>query len=341
MTNESYNYDALFNPEVETGTPQQSTTANEYKPSAAKGKNKIYQSLIRFIPFWEDPRNKSMMIKWSCWLEDPISKKGKPIDCPSSVGKSSILQDMYRKYKYSDSVMEQKKAEIFSRKQEFYSLVQIIKDENAPELEGKILVYKYGKKIWEKINAEKKPIVGTAHDPFELLTGKIFALIITEQVFEKNGKKINSNNYDQSKFLDKSVALCIPNEQGKLIPINDKTNKSVVLNFLKENSPNLNEYGFNDWDQETQEYVNNVVAAVTGQPVTSTSIASIQQSVQNQTPTSRPNVQTQSPHQSNSGITTSDISLDDINNIPDISSELPDIDVTGLGGDLQDALSGL
>jgi hypothetical protein len=319
------NFDELFNPSVDMGAAAKSNLV-DYTPSAAKGKNKVYQSLVRLIPWHEDPK-KSIMEKWTCWLVDPISQKGKFVDCPSSIGKPSLLQDMYWKLKKSDSVQQQKAAEIFSRRHAFSSLVQIIKDDNQPELEGKILVWKYGKKVWDKINGELKPLIGDPHNPFDLLKGKIFALVITEVS--------GFNNYDQSKFVDKSIGLCIPNEQGKLIPINEKTDKASVLEFLKENSPELSKFGFKEWDADTHDYVNAVITQVTGKASESSNYASLQ-STTNETKTSKPAAQ----KAKTSGITSSDISLEEIDGLGDIGSvDMPELG--GIGGDLDEALSGL
>ena len=155
---ENYDLNSLFHPQVEMGDTTSKSTV-EYNPSADKGQNGIYKSVIRFIPWWQNPNN-SISEKWVCWLVDPITDKGRYIDCPSSVGKPSILQDMFFKLRKSESVQEQKKAEIFSRRHNFAALIQVIKDEQNKDLEGKIMVWKFGKKVWDKINAEKKPVIG-------------------------------------------------------------------------------------------------------------------------------------------------------------------------------------
>lgn len=313
------NYDALFNPNVET-KEQTSRNADEYSASADKGQGGVYKAIIRFIPWWQDPKHGSIQEKWVCWLEDPISQKGKAIDCPSSIGKSSILQDMYWKLKKSDNIAMQKKADIFSRRHTFASLIQIIKDQQQPELEGKILVWRYGVKVWEKINAELKPLIGEKHDPFDIINGKMFALVIT--------KVSGFNNYDQSKFLSEKVPLCIPDDNGKLTPIKPTSNKQEVFNWVKTNSPDLTKYSFKEWDKETEEYVNHIIKSVTGQSNVSQNYASIKNK------DSKP---------SGSGITSTELNLDDL------STDLPDLDIpdisnpseNGISGNLDDLLKSL
>jgi len=315
------NYDALFNPNVEIKEPI-SKNADEYSPSADKGQGGVYKAIIKFVPWWKNPTHGSIQEKWVAWIEDPITQKGRAVDCPSSIGKASILQDMYWKLKKSDNIAMQKKAEIFSRRHTFASLIQVIKDQQQPELEGKILVYRYGIKIWDKINAELKPLIGQKHDPFDILNGKIFGLVIT--------KVSGYNNYDQSKFLNDKLPLCIPNKDGKLTPISDQSNKSEVFNWVKENSPDLEKYGFKEWDQETHDYVNHIITAVTGQASVPQNYASIKNK--------------DDKSSKNSGITSQNINIEDIGNSEFPELNLPELDSVpdhGIQGNLDDILGSL
>lgn len=332
MSNLNYDLDSLFHPNVEMGSQSQ-TNPLEYGPSADKGSGGIYRSLIRFVAWWQSPEH-SIIEKWVCWLVDPLSTRGRYVDCPSSVGKPSILQDMFFKLRKSESVQEQEKSKIFSRRHSFTAIIQVVKDDQNKDAEGKLMIWKFGKKIWDKIEAEKKPIVGDPHEPFDLLDGKLFALIVT--------KVGGFNNYDQSRFLDKKVPLMIPDEKtGKLQLINDKTPREKVFNFLKENSPDLSKYGFKEWDQETHDYVNQVIVAVTGQ-VPSTAYADVRNAKGSSgTPGKVPAAPTAT------GITASDLTLDDLNLDSNIGS-LPDLDIPdmgssdfGIGGDLEDALNNI
>jgi len=328
--NEQDNYDELFSPQVDMGETTKGNT-EDYQVGADKGKGGVYQSIIKFVPWHQNPKN-SIQEKWVSWLVDPVTQKGRFVDCPSSIGKQSLLQDMYWKLKKSESIQEQKKADVFSRRHNFSALIQVIKDENQPDLEGKIMVYRFGKKLWEKINSEMKPILGDPHNPFDLLNGKAFHLVIT--------KVQNFNNYDQSKFLDKVIPLCIPDENGKLQTIKPDTDKTLVFNFLKENSPDLTKYGFKEWDTDTYDYVNGVITAVTGFAPAPNNMASVNAAVQQSNPT-----QVSAPAETSPGITSEDINIEDLNvgtsdGMPSI--DLPDLpEIGGIAGDLDDVLSTL
>ena len=326
---ENYDLNSLFHPNVEIGD-QTLKNVGEYAPTADKGQSGVYKSIIRFVAWWQDPEH-SMLEKWVCWLVDPVTNRGRFVDCPSSVGKPSILQDMFFKLRKSESIQEQKKSMIFSRRHMFTTLIQVIKDDQNKEAEGKVLIWRFGKKIYDKIQAEKKPLIGEPHEPFDLIDGKAFALIIT--------KVADFNNYDQSRFLDKKIPLLLPTKEGKLQQINEKTLKETVFNFLKENSPDLKKYEYKEWDQETHDYVNQVIVAVTG-VVPSTAYADVRNAPQKSTESKSDSVKT--------GITSTDLSLDDfdinsgLGTLPNL--ELPDLDTpndTGIAGDLDEVFKGL
>ena len=329
----NYDLNSLFHPKVEMGGQTQTNT-NEYNPTADHGQNGVYKSVVRFVTWWQDPQH-SMLEKWVCWLVDPVTNRGRYVDCPSTVGKPSLLQDMFFKLRKSESIQEQKKSEIFSRRHSFTAIVQIVKDAQNKELEGKLMIWKFGKKIWEKIDAEKKPVIGEPHEPFDLLDGKAFAVVVT--------KVSGFNNYDQSKFLDTKVPLLLPDATGKkLLPINEKTPRETVFNFLKETSPDLTKYAFKEWDQETYDYVNQVIVAVTGQ-TPSSAYADVRNSNQ---PLAQPQ-KGSLKSSSKSGITSSDINLEDLNvgGLGSISElELPELDTNnnfGISGNLEDALDNI
>ena len=69
---------------------------NLYKPSPENGRNGTYNAIIRFVPFWKEPK-KSLINKWTYFLEDPVSGKKRTVDCPSTENEKSVLRDMFLK----------------------------------------------------------------------------------------------------------------------------------------------------------------------------------------------------------------------------------------------------
>jgi len=80
------------------------------------------------------------------------------------------------------------------RKQQYISNIYVISDPKNPQNEGKVMLFKYGKKIFEKIQESMKPVFegDTAIDPFDFWQGANFRLKI---------KKVEGYpNYDNSSF---------------------------------------------------------------------------------------------------------------------------------------------
>ena len=219
-----------------------------YKVSPKGGKNGVYSSLIRFIPWHKDPKN-SIVEKWEAWLENPLTKKGMLLDCPSSVGKQSDLMDTYWKLKNSSSPQIQDKAKHFSRKRKFWTIVQILKDDNRPELEGKLMIFKFGPKIYDKIQAELKPEYGQPHVPFSPFDGKPFHI----KCKEVGGYP----NYDESKFLNDPAPIML---DGQLAQKGQDEQK--LMEFLKESSPDLESFGFKSWSDEQRKHFDEMVQVI-------------------------------------------------------------------------------
>jgi gp32 DNA binding protein like len=80
------------------------------------------------------------------------------------------------------------------RKLSYYSNIYVVQDKAHPENEGKVFLYKFGKKIFDKITAAMQPEFDdeTPIDPFDFWKGANFKLKIT--------KKDGYWNYDKSEF---------------------------------------------------------------------------------------------------------------------------------------------
>ena len=108
------------------------------------------------------------------------------------------------------------------------------------------MIYKFGYKIKEKIDAELKPDFGEPTQVFDLFEGKNFELIITRQG--------DYNNYDKSKFSASRSAIAIDGE-----PV-ERTKES--MSQIKEEldcAPSLSVYEYRAWDGETRDFVNSVL----------------------------------------------------------------------------------
>jgi hypothetical protein len=217
-----------------------------YKPYPENGKDGVYKSLVRFLPNHADPA-KSKIHKYYVYLNDPTTGEGFPVDCPSTVGKKSILKDMFWKLKNSHSAADQELSKGFSRKEDYYSLIQIVQDKHNPELEGKIMIFKFGKKLNDMLEAQLKPEYGDSCNPYDLFEGKLFSV---------HTRKVGDwNNYDLCSFVGDRTPIEI---NGKKMEKN-QDDMNTILEYLKTGPDNLVQFDYRDWDDNTTERVMSVI----------------------------------------------------------------------------------
>lgn len=258
--------DELFNAAPTIQVEQQQIT--EWKPAAKKGQGQVYDAVIRFIPNPEDPSNKSIVSKNTVFLKNPLTNAQMEVDCPSTVGQPDILQDTFFALRNSDNPVLKENSKHFSRRQRYASLIQILSCKAEPQLVGKILVWRYGIKIHEKIYNEMNPPMGTPRNPFNMFVGRPF--------YVKCKLVSNFNNFDDSQFIelqpqDGALRIQVKNAQGQenwqvitqdVIAQNPDV-KPLVLNYLKENCPSLAPYEYHAWTSETTNFVNSCIKIYT------------------------------------------------------------------------------
>lgn len=262
----STNLQDLFNPGgFSLPSAQVPHNADEYKVSFKEGKGGVYTSVIRFIPYAANP-SKSLISKQLSYVKNPITNQAVYVDDPRSIGQKSPIVDMF--FACWNSGSEQFKAfakEHISTKQQYVSLVQIIQDEQHPELVGKIKVFKFGKKIYDKLEAEMQGIMGNGMNPFHPITGRYFMIkCISQSGF---------NNFDQSTFFDYKRAdgtpapsgfyyAPDPNNPAALTPVTAESDQQVVADYLMANSPDLSKYDYTPWSAQDDKFINDTLAII-------------------------------------------------------------------------------
>lgn len=249
----------LFNPQVKAETEQSNVT--EFKPSAKKGKGGVYTAIIRFIPNPKDPNGKSIIQKYTTTILNPLTNAWRTIDNPSSVGQPDPLVDTFFKLRNSQNAQQKESSKQFSRRKSYASLVQVIKCDCEEGLDNKILVWRYGQKVHDKIVAEMNPPLGQPVNPFDPIHGRLFQV----KVVEVSG----FNNYDQSMFFDapqQNGMRVIHN--GAPIIVDEKfasteQGRSFVLNYLNENCPDMEVYEYHPWDEQTTKFVDDMIQLYT------------------------------------------------------------------------------
>jgi hypothetical protein len=230
--------------DVDTHETQASSGSDLYKPTADDGKDGTYKAIIRFVPNPSNPRN-SLVKKYVHWLTN-AGGDGKMVDSPSTVGEKCPIADVFFKLRKSDSAVDRKMSDKLKRREQYFALVKVIKDPQNPDLEGQYKIFKFGYKIKEKIDEELKPAFGEPTQVFDLFAGKNFELIISRQG--------DFNNYDKSKFSSSTSAIDMagsPAERTKEVMTTIKTELDAA--------PSLEPYEYKTWDEETRDFVNNIL----------------------------------------------------------------------------------
>ena len=118
----------------------------------------------------------------------------------TTVSKKDPVGEINRKLWNSGIDSDKDIARKQKRKLSYYTNIQVVRDPAHPENEGKVFLYKFGKKIYDKITAAMQPEFEdeTPINPFDLWEGANFKLKIC--------KVAGFWNYDKSEF-DSTSAL--------------------------------------------------------------------------------------------------------------------------------------
>jgi len=225
-----------------------------YSPKYADGKDNIYKAIVRFIPNPTDPKNKSMLHKYVYWLnEQSVNVRGY-FDSPQTIGEKCPLASTYWKLAKSESAVDQQNAKKLNRKEQFHSLVHIIKDPNNPDLEGQTLIFRYNKTIKALIDEQAKPDEMTDEDPinvFDLFKGKDFYIQIS--------KKGEFPDYSGCKFSPKVSAITVDGEQVE----RTKEGMELIKQKVLSAAPDLAEYDYKPLTQEQESQVFTFISSIT------------------------------------------------------------------------------
>jgi len=115
-------------------------------------------------------------------------------NCPTTVGHKCPVCEQNTELWNSGLESDKNIARDRKRKLTFMSNVYVITDQQNPENEGKVFLFKYGKKLFDKLNEAMNPQFADedAMNPFDLWSGANFKLKI---------RNVESyRNYDKSEF---------------------------------------------------------------------------------------------------------------------------------------------
>jgi len=197
-----------------------------WKPAVDKAGNG--SAIIRFLPAPDSD------IPWNKYYSHGFKgDSGRWLieNCLTSIKKPCPICEENSKYWSTGLDSDKDIARSRKRRLHYVTNVLIIKDPENPENNGKVFLYKFGPKIFEKILEKLQPTFEDEKpvDPFNLLKGVNFALKI---------KQIGGYwNYDSSRFGDEVTALYNGDKEKlkqlfeSLYPIMEFTDPSNYLSY--------------------------------------------------------------------------------------------------------------
>ncbi len=183
---------------LNSGSGNEKDDERFWKPTLNK-KTETGYAVIRFLPAgagWED----EYVQAFSHAFQGPGGQwyiEG----CPTTIGRKCPCCENNSKDWATGDKQKQNIVRDRKRKLSYYANVYVIKDPDCPENDGTVRIFKFGKKIFEKIDAALRPKFqdDTPINPFDFWTGADFKL----KVLKKDGYW----NYDSSEFSSPSSLL--------------------------------------------------------------------------------------------------------------------------------------
>ena len=172
--------------------PQASSGPDErlWKPELDKSGNGY--AVVRFLPA-PDGEDMPWAKVWSHAFKGP-GGQWYIENSLTTLGKEDPVSDLNRGLWNSGREQDKATARAQKRKLSYYSNIYVVSDPAHPENEGKVFLYKFGKKIFDKLIEAMQPAFAdeTPLDPFNFWTGANFKLKI---------RKVDGYwNYDKSEF---------------------------------------------------------------------------------------------------------------------------------------------
>ena len=161
-------------------------------------KSGVGSAVIRFLPAPEGSELPWVQV-WSHAFQGP---GGWLIDnCLTTIGGTCPVCEKNRVLWNSGSDADKEEARKQKRKLSYYANIYVVKDPANPQNEGKVFLYKFGKKIFDKIMGAMQPEFDDDEpiNPFDFWEGANFKL--------KLKKVAGYWNYDSSEFARPSALL--------------------------------------------------------------------------------------------------------------------------------------
>ena len=205
------NFDTLLNQveKMSTTTTESNDDGREWKPTVDQAGNGY--AVIRFLPPAKG-EDQNWARLWTHGFQGPTGKWYIE-NSLTTLGKQDPVSELNSELWNSGVESNKDIARKQKRRQSFYSNILVVKDPSNPESEGNVYLYRYGKKIFDKIQDLLKPEFEdeTPVNPFDFWEGRNFKLKIRQVE--------GFRNYDKSEFESAPTPIGADEEILSLIHI--------------------------------------------------------------------------------------------------------------------------
>lgn len=221
-----------------------------------KAQGGTYSARLRFVPNVND-KTMSKYMKYMYFLTDPEGNKFY-VDCTSNWGqKNNIITAAFFFLKDSEDVLLKGMSRQFSRKQYWFSLVQIMKDIQEEELQGTVKIFRFAQQINKVIENLDKGDPSTGQLPvkvFDITKGRDYFLKVNEKQYDDKGTQRKMTSYEDGSFDGMSTAISLDGGNTRMTftgnPETDRASMQTIFNYLKEKSPSLDKVKAKQWDDD-------------------------------------------------------------------------------------------
>ena len=229
-------------------------------PNSYNGK---YTAVGRYVPYMRD-KAKSKYTKYSAKFWNPLTRESLFVDCPSNVGKPSIVWTVgtvIGSIRNEEPDLYKELDEQFGRWVSHMSPIYIKKDPQRPDLEGTIKFFKFKKMIDDLIEAQLHPTeidgieTSTKINPYNLLAGKDILFSVTK-------KTKTFRDWSKCKFLDDVTPFSFKIGDKTVVTQNDPKVIKLLGEFLERNTPDITPYLHKEWTEDTYEQVADAIIAL-------------------------------------------------------------------------------
>lgn len=243
LSNKTKENDGLLRPKIEQGRDGKRELVIRILPNLMKNGKIGTTALEKHIHYADFKNNPELQGYFDCLKN-------------SNIGKDCILCKTYWALKQSNNPKDQDKAKLINRSTKYYCYAYVVEDQQVPENEGKIFIFPFGYKIFQKIKAKaestRKPVKVE-----DLIHGANLQLVIQEVG--------GFYNYDASEFeapgpIEFNGKQLKVGEDGK---ISDSEKKRVV-EFLQSREFELEDFLPKEWSSEQYDKANKIVSLLSG-----------------------------------------------------------------------------